>query len=132
MFYRKYNTVKKSERNLLSNAKVDEKNEVTKNLKHTIKKIAFADIFKGVCIVDNTTAGMGEGEDEAYKYLRDEIHKFDSNTLIVKTPIKWVLLRKVLQVLVRESEKNIITLHEACLSDFAMPQPLSRGLWISF
>ena len=92
----------------------DEKNEVKKNLKHTIKKKAFADIFKGVCIVDNTTAGMGEGEDEAYKYLRDEIHKFASKTLVVKTPIKWVLLRKVLQVLVRESKKNVITLHEAC------------------
>ena len=92
----------------------DEKNEIEKNLKHTIKNKAFADIFERVCIVDNTTAGMGEEEDEAYKYLRDEIYNFTSKTLVVKTPIKWVLFRKVLQVLVRDSKKNIMTLHEAC------------------
>ena len=91
----------------------EKKNEICKNVTHTIKKKAFADIFKRVCIVDNTTAGMGDEEDETYKYLREEIYKLASEKLVVKTPIKWVLFCKVLQVLVRES-KNIISLSEAC------------------
>ena len=89
------------------------KKEIIKNLMHTITKKAFVNIFKRVCIVDNTTAGMGKEEDITYKYLREEIYKLASEKLVVKTPIKWVLFRKVLQVLVRES-KNIITLSEAC------------------
>ena len=91
----------------------EKKDEISENVTHTIKKKAFANIFKRLCIVDNTTAGMGDKEDETYKYLREEIHKLASEKLVVRTPIKWVLFRKVLQVLVRES-KNIITLSEAC------------------
>ena len=89
------------------------KDEISENLMHSIKEKAFANILKRVCIVDNTTAGMGDKEDETYKYLREEIYKLASEKLVVETPIKWVLFRKVLQVLVRES-KNIITLREAC------------------
>ena len=89
------------------------KDEISENLMHSIKEKAFANILKRVCIVDNTTAGMGDKEDETYKYLRAEIYKLASEKLVVETPIKWVLFRKVLQVLVRES-KNIITLSEAC------------------
>ena len=91
----------------------EKKDEIIENLMHSIKKKAFVNIFKRVCIVDNTTAGMGDEEDETYKYLREEIYRLASEKLIVKTPIKWVLFRKVLLVLVRES-KNIITLSEAC------------------
>ena len=91
----------------------EKKDEISENLMHSIEEKAFANIFKRVCIVDNTTAGVGEEEDETYKYLREEIYKLASENLVVKTPIKWVLFRKVLQVLVREF-KNIITLIEAC------------------
>ena len=91
----------------------EKKDEIRENVMHTIKKKAFVNIVKRVCIVDNTTAGMGDKEDKTYKYLREEIYKLASEKLVVKTPIKWVLFRKVLQVLVRES-KNIITLREAC------------------
>ena len=94
---------------------LNKKNKICKNLRHTIKKKAFVNIVKRVCIVDNTTAGMGDKEDKTYKYLRKEIYKLASekHVHVVKTPIKWVLFRKVLQVLVRESN-NIITLREAC------------------
>ena len=93
---------------------LETKNKICKNLMYTIKEKAFANIFKTVYIVDNTTAGMGDEEDETYKYLREEIYKLASDKLVVKTPIKWVLFRKVLQVLARESKKNIISLSEAC------------------
>ena len=72
----------------------------------------FLEIFKKIVIVDNTTSGKGEEEDEAYKYLRKEIYDFTSKKLVVKTPIKWVLFRKVLQSLTEESV-NTITLREA-------------------
>ena len=73
----------------------------------------FLQIFKGIVIVDNTTSGKGEEEDEGYKYLRKEIFDFTNKKLVVRTPIKWVLFRKVLQSLVKKSV-NIITLREAC------------------
>ena len=77
---------------------------------HKSKK--FREILKNIVIVDNTTSGKGEEEDEAYKYLRKEIDDFTSKKLVVKTPIKWVLFRKVLQSLTEESV-NTITLREA-------------------
>ena len=92
----------------------EKKDEISENLMHSIEEKAFANILKRVCIVDNTTAGMEDKEDETYKYLREEIYKLASEKLVVKTPIKWVLFRKVLQVLVSESKKNIISLSEAC------------------
>ena len=72
----------------------------------------FLQIFKEIVIVDNTTSGKGEEEDEGYKYLRKEIFDFTNKKLVVRTPIKWVLFRKVLQSLVKKSV-NIITLREA-------------------
>ena len=72
----------------------------------------FLQIFKGIVIVDNTTFGKGEEEDEGYKYLRKEIFDFTNKKLVVRTPIKWVLFRKVLQSLMKKSI-NIITLREA-------------------
>ena len=53
-------------------------------------------LYKGV-IVDNTTAGRGrQGEDKGFKYIRESVHQFASK-LAVKTPVAWVLFRKVLQ-----------------------------------
>ena len=90
------------------------KTKVEKNLRSKLKSAAFGEVVKTVCIVDNTTAGKGEKEDETYKYLRKEIYKFASEKLVVKTPVTWVLFRKVLQVLVRESKKNVVTFEYAC------------------
>ena len=77
------------------------------------KNKTFLRLLKDIIIVDNTTSGKGEDEDEAYKYLRKEIYDFTSKKLIVRTPIKWVLFRKVLQSLTEKSA-NTITLREAC------------------
>ena len=90
-----------------------EKGKVKEGLRSKLENADFGNIVKNVCIVDNTTAGKGKEEDETYKYLRREIHEFASKKLIVKTPVTWVLYRKVLQVLVRESKKNIVNLEYA-------------------
>ena len=99
---------------------ITEKSEVKANLVRCLedtsesqKDKTFLRLLTDVVIVDNTTSGKGEQEDEAYQYLRKEIYDFTSKKLIVKTPIKWVLFRKVLQSLAEKSV-NTITLTEAC------------------
>ena len=80
---------------------------------HDQKDKQYLQILKEIVIIDNTTSGKGIEEDIGYKYLRKEIYDFTSKKLVVRTPIKWVLFRKVLQSLVKKSE-NIITMREAC------------------
>ena len=69
----------------------------------------FEILIDGFHIVDNTTAGSGEGEDINFSKVRSIIRDFTYNKLIVKTPISWVLFRKVIQVL----KANVISLEEA-------------------
>ena len=64
-------------------------------------------IIDGFHIVDNTTAEMGENVN--FSKVRSAIHDFTYNKLIVKTPISWVLFRKVIQAL----KANVISLEEA-------------------
>ena len=66
-------------------------------------------LIDGFHIVDNTTAGSGEGEDINFSKVRSAIREFTYNKLIVKTPISWVLFRKVIQAL----KANVISLEEA-------------------
>ena len=69
----------------------------------------FEVLIDGFHIVDNTTAGSDEGEDVAFSKVRSAIRDFTYNKLIVKTPISWVLFRKVIQAL----KANVISLEEA-------------------
>ena len=99
---------------------ITEKSEVKANLVRCLedtsksqKDKTFLRLLMDVVIVDNTTSGNGEDEDEAYQYLRKEIYDFTSEKLVVRTPIKWVLFRKVLRSLA-EISVNTITLREAC------------------
>ena len=69
----------------------------------------FEVLIDGFHIVDNTTSGSGEGEDVNFSKVRRAIRDFTYNKLIVKTPISWVLFRKVIQAL----KANIISLEEA-------------------
>ena len=91
-----------------------EKDGVKRTLEERLQGQPFCEVMgtEKVFIVDNTTSGKGEAEDETYKYLRKEIDDFTSKKLNVRTPIPWVLFRKVLQILVKES-KNTIPLSEA-------------------
>ena len=69
----------------------------------------FEVLIDGFHIVDNTTAGSGEGEDVNFSKVRSAIRDFTYKKLIVKTPISWVLFRKVIQAL----KANVISLEEA-------------------
>ena len=80
-----------------------------KEIESYCKGKPFEVLIDGFHIVDNTTAGSGEGEDVAFSKVRSGIRDFTYNKLIVKTPISWVLFRKVIQAL----KANIISLEEA-------------------
>ena len=69
----------------------------------------FEVLIDGFHIVDNTTAGSSEGEDINFSKVRRAICDFTYKELIVKTPISWVLFRKVIQAL----KENVISLEEA-------------------
>ena len=101
---------------LTDQEKIEVKAKLDKCLRdtsHDQKDKQYLQILKEIVVIDNTTSGKGTEEDIGYKYLRKEIYDFTSKKLVVRTPIKWVLFRKVLQSLVKKSE-NIITMREAC------------------
>ena len=71
------------------------------------------ELIQSTYIVDNTTAGKGkEGEDPSYAKLRQEIYDFTVKSLVVSTPVSWVLYRKIMQMFIKVS-KNIISYSEA-------------------
>ena len=63
--------------------------------------------------VDNTKAGKGDNEDTTYKKLRECVHHFASDNLTVRTPVSWVLFRKVVQMISQENEEPVISYEEA-------------------
>ena len=69
----------------------------------------FEILINGFHIVDNTTAGSGEGEDINFSKVRSAIRDFTYNKLIVKTPISWILFRKIIQAL----KETVISLEKA-------------------
>ena len=87
----------------------DKRKEEIKKLTHSLcSKKEFPNVSREVLIVDNTTSGKGEMEDPSIKKLREKIDNF-INKLVVKTPVNWVIFRKVLQQL----ELNIISVSDA-------------------
>ncbi len=92
-----------------------QKEQVKKNLRETCeaKEKAFSIFVKKPIIIDNTTAGKGPNEDPNYEDLRKAISEFAIYDLIQSTPITWVLYRKLIQLLVKESDNKYITLNEA-------------------
>ena len=95
--------------------KASEKDRVIKTLEERLQDRHYSEVLgkHKVLIVDNTTSGQGEKEDNTYKYLRKEIDDFTSEKLNVRTPITWVLFRKVLQMIVKKESRNTITIGEA-------------------
>ena len=79
------------------------KEEIKKQMRSLCAKKEFPNVSQEVLIVDNTTSGKGGEEDPNITQLREKIDKFITN-LVIKTPVNWVLFRKVLQQL----ELNII------------------------
>ena len=73
---------------------------------------AYLELLDDALIVDNTTAGRGRtGEDPGFERVRKSILQF-AKKLVVKTPVSWVLFRKIIQMFTKES-KNVITFSEA-------------------
>ncbi|XP_019861742.1 PREDICTED: probable serine/threonine-protein kinase pats1, partial [Amphimedon queenslandica] len=86
----------------------EKKEEVKKQMQLLYQEKEFSDLVQDVLIIDNTTSGKGEEEDPSITKLRGAIDGF-INKLVVKTPVNWVLFRKVLQ----ELKQNVISLSDA-------------------
>ena len=82
---------------------------VKSELESHIEGKAFRELIEDVIIVDNTTSGFLMCEDPNLVHIRKIISTFTYEKLIVKTPVSWVLFRKVIQAL----EENIVNLEEA-------------------
>ena len=85
------------------------KEAVVEKIESHYKDKAYFEFIKDTLIIDNTTSGKGKDEDPNITILRRAICQFTCDKLIVKTPVSWVLFRKVIQLF----EKNVINLEEA-------------------
>ena len=70
---------------------------------------AFSHLVNGCVIVDNTT---GENDEPGFNFIRKQIHEFASQDLRLKTPVAWVLFRRVFQKVVKESDDNWVVPYE--------------------
>ena len=89
-----------------------EKQSVIGQFNTLCKGKAFSELMDNILVIDNTTAGRGNnGEDPGFGRVRESILEF-AKKLVVKTPVSWVLFRKIIQMFAKES-KNVITFSEA-------------------
>ena len=84
----------------------EEKEAVVEKIESHYKDKAYFELIEDNLIIDNTTSG--KDEDPNITILRRAICLFTHDKLIVKTPVSWVLFRKVIQLF----EKNVIYLEE--------------------
>ena len=64
---------------------------------------AFSHLVNVCVIVDNT---KGENDEPGFNFIRKQIHEFASQDLRLKTPVAWVLFRRVFQKVVKEFDDN--------------------------
>ena len=98
---------------------VQENEKILSTLLSHCEGKAYAPLLLNGVIVDNTTAGHGkEHEDKGFRYIREQVHQLTSEHLAVRTPIAWVLFRKVLQKVARDnpivSYKRAVAVGQAC------------------
>ena len=77
-------------------------------------------------IVDNTTSGRADSEDPGFERVRKDIFGITSSDLKKRTPISWILFRKLLQLYItsQKCQVNIISLQDAYdVSAIAKVQP---------
>ena len=96
-----------------------EKKEILRTLLSHCEDKAYTRLLQGSIIVDNTTAGDGrEDEDQGFKYIRGQVYQLASKHLAVRTPVAWVLFRKVLQEVAKDSPivsyEQAVAVGEAC------------------
>ena len=98
---------------------VQEKEKILSTLLSHCEGKAYAPLLLDGVIVDNTTAGHGkEHEDKGFRYIREQAHQLTSDHLKVRTPIAWVLFRKVLQKVAKGnpivSYQRAVAVGQAC------------------
>ena len=98
---------------------VQENEKILSTLLSHCEGKAYAPLLLDGVIVDNTTAGHGkEHEDKGFRYIREQVHELTSEHLKVRTPIAWVLFRKVLQKVARDnpivSYRQAVAVGQAC------------------
>ena len=79
------------------------KGEILADLSSHFKGKAFASLVWNGVVVDNTTAGQEMNEDPAYEYIRRQVCEYVKSSLTVRTPVAWVLFRKILQKIAEDS-----------------------------
>ena len=98
---------------------VQEKEKVLSTLLSHCEGKAYVPLLLEGVIVDNTTAGHGKKhEDKGFRYIREQVHQLTSEYLKVRTPIAWVLFRKVLQKVAKDtpivSYRQAVAVGQAC------------------
>ena len=87
----------------------DKRKEVVLKLESHYKDKEYFQLIDNTLIIDNTTSGRGESEDPNLAKIRRTICQFTYDKLIVRTPVTWVLFRKVIQLF----DENVIDLDKA-------------------
>ncbi len=89
--------------------------KVLKELEDSMKSIPVSHhVLKQPIIIDNTTSGKGVKEDPGFQMVRQTMFDMTSSQLTrKKTPITWILFRKILQLTQRSQGVNIISLNDA-------------------
>ena len=88
----------------------DKREKVVEKLESHYKDKEYFRLIDKTLIIDNTSSGKGENEDPNLAKIRRTICQFTHDKLIVKTPVSWVLFRKVIQLF----DANVIDLDKAC------------------
>ena len=88
----------------------DKRKEVVEKLESHYKDKEYFQLIDKTLIIDNTSSGRGKNEDPNLGKIRRAICQFTHEKLIVKTPVSWVLFRKVIQLF----DRNVIDLDKAC------------------
>ena len=91
---------------------------------------AYTPLLLDGVIVNSTTAGCGKQvEDKGFNYIRERVHELASKHLAVRTPVAWVLFRKVLQKVAQGSPivsyQQAVAVGQACrIADDVVPSVL--------
>ena len=86
------------------------KEEITRQLTTECKGKAFVHLLKDCVIVDNTTAGK-DNQDPAFSYIREQTHEFANKDLSIRTPVTWVLFRRVFKKVVEKLTSPTVPYH---------------------
>ena len=83
--------------------------DVFSHLSAACSNKAFSNLLLDGVIVDNTTAGKGKKEDLSFQIIRQAADSFATTDVAIRTPIKWVLFRKVFKKYAKENKKPVIS-----------------------